>query len=389
MLLKLRRYLYTLPKQALIAIPVVLILLIALLAFALSSCGQEVAPEIDVIEPEVVETVAPVEPEPEPEQEPEPEPEPEPEFLYYNPLTGEGTDSDIENNRPYAVMMNNLKIATPQLGISQADIIFEIPAEGGITRMLAIYQSVEDVGEIGSVRSARDYYVAIAAGLDAFFLHAGGSDGAYTAIKSLSVTSFDCVNGPYEGTLYWRDAGRVSSMGLEHSVLTSGETITELFAEYNVREEHNDSFVSSFNFSDSPSLDGAVDISQLSVTYSYYKTGVFTYDEASGLYLVEQYDAPYIDGNNNEQVAVRNVLVLRTDISAIAGDDAGRLDVRTTGTGTGLFLCDGQAVEISWSRSSLSAPFQFFTTEGEPLYLGVGTSYINIVDDSYEVDLIK
>ena len=37
-------------------------------------------------------------------------------------------------------MLNNLKKAQPQLGNSQADIIYEVPAEGGITRMLAVYQ---------------------------------------------------------------------------------------------------------------------------------------------------------------------------------------------------------------------------------------------------------
>ncbi len=388
MVLKLKRFLFKLPKQVLYAIPVVLVLLVALLVFTLSSCQQDIPQE--PIEPEVTETIAPVEPEPapEPESEPVPEAEPEPEYPYANPLTGEGMDVDISNNRPYAVMLNNLKIAIPQLSVSQADIIFECPAEGGITRMLAVYQSMEDVGTIGSVRSARDYYVSLAAGLDAFYLHAGGSATAYEYIRDLSVTSFDCVNGPYEGTLYWRDTDRINSMGMEHSVVTSGDTITERFEGYSVRKEHNDSFVSSFQFSDTPSLEGAVDISQLSVTYSTYKTGVFHYSEDSGLYLVEEYNAPYVDGNNGEQVSVRNVLVLRTDISAVPGDDAGRLNIRLTGSGSGLFLCDGKAVEIDWTRDSLAAPFQFFTTDGDPLELGVGTSYINVVDESYAIDLV-
>lgn len=112
--------------------------------------------------------------------------------------------------------------ALPQLGVSQADIIYEALAEGGITRMLGVFQSVEGVGDIGSVRSARDYYVSLALGHDAIFLHAGGSPGAYTAIDNWGVSAFDCVNGPYEGTLFWRDQQRRKNMGLEHSVLTSG-----------------------------------------------------------------------------------------------------------------------------------------------------------------------
>ncbi|MBQ1580239.1 MAG: DUF3048 domain-containing protein, partial [Firmicutes bacterium] len=52
---------------------------------------------------------------------------------YYNPLTGERTMSDISKLRPYAVMLNNKREALPQLGVSQADIIYEVCAEGGIT----------------------------------------------------------------------------------------------------------------------------------------------------------------------------------------------------------------------------------------------------------------
>ena len=97
--------------------------------------------------------------EPVEEEEPDPAPVEEPEPYVpagTNPLTGMPMEPVYEKNRPVAVMLNNLKAAQPQLGVSQADIIYEVPAEGGITRMLALYQSVEGVGEIGSVRSARE-----------------------------------------------------------------------------------------------------------------------------------------------------------------------------------------------------------------------------------------
>ena len=97
------------------------------------------------------------------------EPDPEPVYPYQNPLTGEGLETDLSGQRPIAVMINNLKKSLPQAGVSQADIIYEIPAEGGITRLLALFQSVEGVGEIGTVRSARDYYVSLAYGHDAIY----------------------------------------------------------------------------------------------------------------------------------------------------------------------------------------------------------------------------
>ena len=115
---------------------------------------------------------------------PQPEPEPEPVLPYTNPLTGEGCEVDVGARRPIAVMLNNLKKALPQVGVSQADVIYEILAEGGITRMMAVFQDVAGAGEIGTVRSARDYYASLAYGHDAVYLHAGGSPQAYEFIKS-------------------------------------------------------------------------------------------------------------------------------------------------------------------------------------------------------------
>ena len=316
-----------------------------------------------------------------------PEPELEETPPYINPLTGEGCWEDIAQNRPIAIMLNNLKKALPQLGVSQADIIYEAPAEGGITRMLAVFQSVEDVGEIGSVRSARDYYVSLALGHDALFLHAGGSPSAYSAIYDWGAAALDCVNGPYEGTLFWRDQERRRSMGLEHSVLTSGETISQLLPTYSYRLEHQDDFSYPISFLGEGERAQGEPGTQVSVTFSTYKTGVFTYDPETGMYAVEEYDAPYIDGNTEEQVQVKNVLVLRTDVSNVPGDEAGRLKVRTTGTGSGLLFCDGTVQEITWSKVSNSAPITYLTPDGQPVQLGVGPSYVNLVSNSAQVSV--
>jgi len=321
-----------------------------------------------------VSVIAPVEPDP------QPAPEDPPELPFANPLTGEGCETDISKNRPIAVMLNNLKKALPQLGVSQADIIYEIPAEGGITRMLALFQDIDGVGTIGSVRSARDYYVSLACGHDAIYLHAGGSPQAYTAISNLGAAALDCVNGPYEGTLYWRDQQRRKTVGMEHSVVTSSEKIQELFPTYTrLRQEHKDGFSFPWTFSEDAAPAAGRQADTVTIQFSTYKTGVFQYDGDSGLYYVSEYGQPYVDGNNDQQVAVKNVLILNTDVSAIPGDSAGRLKVRTTGTGRGVFACGGKAEDITWSRASDSVPPAFQNAQGKPLELGVGTTYINII----------
>ena len=141
--------------------------LLLALFLLLSACGGPG-------DPEATPTSAPT-PEAAVTSQPAPAPTPEPYDGPWNPLTGEPIGEDWVNRRPVAIMLNNLKEALPQQGQSEADILYEVLAEGGITRMLGVYQSVEGVGKIGSIRSARPYYLELALGHDAVYLHAGGS----------------------------------------------------------------------------------------------------------------------------------------------------------------------------------------------------------------------
>ncbi|HPE15714.1 MAG TPA: DUF3048 domain-containing protein [Oscillospiraceae bacterium] len=317
---------------------------------------------------------------------PSPSPTPEPTPQYVNPLTGMPQETDTSQERPIAIMLNNLKKATPQYGVSQADLIYEVPAEGGITRMLAVFQSVEGVGDIGSVRSTRTYYLDLAQGLDAVLLHAGASWQASEAIKERGVTSVDCLTGSYEGTLFWRDPERRKNVGFEHSVFTSGEKITSLWPTYKFRKEHNEGYTYEMEFADDGTPDGAAAL-RITVRFSSYKTGVFTYDAESGRYLIEQYGAPYVDGNTGEQVGVTNVLVLRTEIGALENDYYGRLDVDLVGSGEGFYACGGKYVDIVWSKDSPDDQFVYTLEDGSPVVFGRGTSYINIISKTAETTI--
>lgn len=360
----------------------------ALLAISLTACGENgdaqpeskpatSGPAAGEVEPSPVSTSQVT-----PEQTEEPAPS-----AYtgpVNPLTGEPTEEEVTQNRPVAVMLNNLKQAMPQLGNSQADIIYEVLAEGGITRMLAIYQSVDGVGLIGSVRSARTYYLELALGHDALYLHAGGSPDAYDKIKAWGVTAFDCVNGPYEGTLFWRDQDRIKNNGRVHSVVTSGETITQLLPTYNVRMEHEDDFLYEMQFAEDGTPADGERAEKITVPFSSYKTGVFEYDPETGKYLVSEYGSAYIDGNSGTQVAVTNVLVLKTACALIRGDDAGRITVDLT-QGDGWYACGGKMIPIQWNKDGVYGQLTYYTQSGEPLTLGTGTSYVNIIPAENEL----
>lgn len=348
--------------------------LVLALVLVLAACGpaQESAPSES---PDPSPTAAPAV-SPAPDSSPQPTPVP-PEKV--NPLTGLALEGEATAaQRPVAIMLNNLKAALPQQGNSQADILYECLAEGGITRMLGVYQSMENVGEVGSIRSSRPYYLDLALGLDAIYVHAGGSDEAYADIKSWGVTSVDFVRTTAYSAIFWRDQDRVRDNGYEHSVLTSGEKILANFPNYSFRKDHEEGYALPYAFAEDGTPQNGESAKTVQVPFSTYKTGVFTYDEESGSYLVEEYGAPLVDGNNGQQVAVENVVVIRTSCKVI--DDYGRMRIDLHGAGgDGWFACGGKIVPIKWEKKDLNSPITYTLEDGSPVVFGQGKSYINII----------
>lgn len=358
------------------------VLLLALCLLLPAGCGGT-PDEGETPPPSASEPPPPVRtPEPSPEQ-PSPEPSPaEP----ANPLSGLPMSEEQANARPVAIMLNNLKSALPQQGNSGADIIYEVVAEGGITRMLGVYQTAEGIGIIGSVRSARRYYIELALGHDAIFIHAGGSEEAYSDLPAWGVDNMDGVNGPYSknGT-FWRDQNRIEgkNYALEHSLVTSGTAIEEALAKSGFRLEHKDGYTSSMTFAADGTPAGGETAETVTVPFSSYKTGVFRYDAASGCYLAEEYGAPYVDGNTGAQISVTNVLVLRASIQN-SGDSYGHMIVDLSG-GDGWFACGGTLIPITWTKDGHSGQLNYYTQDGEDLTLGQGKSYVNIIGSSGQI----
>ena len=358
---------------------IVAMLLAGCMLLGLTGCAEKETPAASAASSSAAEQTPPA-PEPEPVPEPEPEPAP-PEDVPggTNPLTGLPMEEAYENLRPVAVMLNNLKAAQPQLGISQADIIYEIPAEGGITRMMALFQSLEGVETLGSIRSARPYYLEAALGHDALFVHAGGSPDAYEKIAAWGVDNMDGVNGGRDAQIFWRDQDRKASMGYEHSLVTSAEKIEGYLSGGVFRREHKAGYTYAQAFAADGTPAGGAAAEHIKLAFSNYKTGLFDYDAQTGLYAASQYGKAYTDGISGQQVTATNVLVLETAISVIPGDKDGRLEVRMTGTGDGTFFCGGKAVKIRWSKADRNSPFVYTLADGSPLVLGQGVSYVCIV----------
>jgi hypothetical protein len=311
--------------------------------------------------------------EPSPTATAEPQPSKAP---YIDPLSGVGMDEDISAKRPWAVMINNLQQALPQCGVSKADILYEVPAEGGVTRMMAIFSDISDVEALGSMRSIRPYYADIALSYDALVVHAGGSDAGYSLLKSNGQEHLDGVRGSYQNNPFYRDSARMQ-YGVEHSMFTTGEKLLATATEEGFHFDHDGAYDYHLSFSDTAADQCTEKAEYVKVSFNGYKTTSFTYDAATGLYTAYEYGANYVDGNTGDNMTFRNLMVLTTSISVV--DSVGRLSVKLTGEGDGYFICGGKYVPITWQRDSSTSAFRYYLSDGSELDLSVGNTYVGIM----------
>jgi len=287
---------------------------------------------------------------------------------------------DIANVRPLAVMLNNHEGALPQCGIGSADIIYEM-CEEGITRMLGIFSQVPDCERLGSIRSARPYHIDVALSYDAIFIHWGRSERAADLLWSTGIDDIEFNQNPAQDYAY-RDYTHGNG-AVEHTGFFTIENVKKFLSDKGWRTEHNAPRSYGFQFADDPQLNGG---SAESVAVNYAgKRSDFTYDAAAGGYTMSQYNnTVYKDGDTGETPVFRNVLVLRAPIY----NETSIASMQLTGVqGTGYLFCDGKYQEITWMRGpNYDDNFEYYNTDGSPLVMGVGKTFISIVSDSDRVN---
>lgn len=299
------------------------------------------------------------------------------EFNYQNPLSGM-PQMNLQTTRPYAVVINNIEYAQPMCSLNSADIVYEILAEGGITRCLAVYSDIAGLNHIGAIRSARPYLIDLANGLDAIFIHHGGSQEAYDEIYASGVDHLDALGSASEA--YYRDQERLNSgYALEHTSFADGDDLLDEIAAHDFEMVRKGGIDYGYAFADAGSTEAGESATEMKAVFgSYGKTTGLTYNETTGKYEARQYGDDIVDGNTNEVVAYRNVLQMAAETHTYESGDYVRLDIELVGEGTGYFACDGKVVPICWSRSSESEPFVFTHEDGTPITFGMGNTYIAI-----------
>lgn len=300
-----------------------------------------------------------------------------------NPLTGFECDAALVGQRPIGVMFNNIRDALPQVGLSKCDIIYEVLAEGGITRFEGLIFDYASLGSLGSIRSSRPYYVNIARAYDAVYIHAGGSEAAYSLMASIKNDHFDGVRGNFYVNgelLFWRDKARLNSgYAIEHTMFARGSDIAQAIKDRSIRTQMKDPAFTAFSFDPAfASIGSGKTANYVKIPHSTYYTSEFNYDPTTRLYSHTHYNTAHIDGATGEQIKTTNVFLLYTKQKV--ADSYGRREVTLTGEGSGVYLNGGEYTQIIWKRENDDAPFKYFNSDGTELKVQQGKSYVCLVD---------
>ncbi len=290
-----------------------------------------------------------------------------------SPLTGVVMALELADRPITGVVIENHPNSRPQSGLSQAGVVYEALAEGGITRFLAFFLENRPA-TIGPVRSLRTYFVDWGLEFNSPVAHAGGNADALDLIRPLKLKDIDglTIGAP---TFY-----RVNDRYAPHNLYTNSDLLDTQEARYNYNQPA--SFTPSPRKADSPPPAGApVPHPTININYSYSGFQVtYQYDPATNDYARFMAGAPHIDRNTGTQIHVKNIVIQYMPTSfgtTRIGEQT--VIMGTPGSGQAVVVRDGTAITGTWSKASHTSRTALLDAGGKPIPLNAGNTWYSVV----------
>lgn len=283
-----------------------------------------------------------------------------------------GTECVNAEKRPYAVMLAADKVAKPLSGISQADVVVEMPVlTNGITRYMAVFQC-EEPQEIGSVRSARHDFIPFAESFDAIFAHWGGSYLALEKLNDHVIDNIDALKDKYEN--FYRKANAKAP----HNGFTSFPRMQTTSEKFKYRQTIN---FKEYSFKeDKSATEQQYDIM---IGYPSPSDVKFRYNPDRNSYSRFSGGFKEIDKINNRQVEVKNLIVMTADSKQVNIDYN---DVDIEDKGDAVVYRNGEIIKGKWERKNKR--YAFLDSSGKEIEFTPGKIWISVVQPDQQV-LIK
>ncbi len=288
------------------------------------------------------------------------------------PLTGTPAPGGTVPQRPaLAMKVDNYPTARPQSGLDHADIVFEEPVEGGITRLVAVFQCHQG-GLVGPLRSARYPDLGIADLLSRpIFAHVGGINPILSLIRSGNLVDRDLRGW----NITQHPPGRVAPYDTYATTAATWATLP------------SDHTPPAPVFSYGPAPQGSP-VLQVHIPFSWASDETWTWSAQTSSWHLAYSGVPAANADGTP-VTATNVVVqtVQTSVGPWVENSLGahEVEVNATSGGPVLVLRNGEAITGTWSRASLGAPLRLTTTGGAPLPLAPGTTWVSMVPSQIPV----
>lgn len=322
--------------------------------------------------------------------------------------------------RPLLVMIENHVDSRPQSGLSNADIVYEAVAEGGITRFMGVFycdivKGTANKYDVGPVRSARTYFLDIASEYADYplYAHVGGANCSApkdpvtgrqagpctTHKKALAIEQISDYGWNNKGT--WGDLSQFSlsykvcrreperigvNTATEHTMYCSTKELWNTAADRGLTNETEEKKSTwDKNYKKWSFTESAKSITPEYKTISFdfwagYKdySVSWQYDSATNRYLRFHSNNPHLDINNNEQLAADNIVIQYVKETRSVDEHLHNLyDI--IGSGNGVLLQNGTKTEISWSKANRTARTIYKDTSGKEIKFVAGKIWIELL----------
>lgn len=263
---------------------------------------------------------------------------------------------------PALIQIPNDEFARDQNGLQAAGVIFEYLAEGGITRLTAIYQNAPDL--IGPMRSSRFISLKIARHYKGLLFQSGESQATRNRAAQDPVPQFfDTIGYQY----------RTNSRYAPDNLMINGDKVQA--AENNLYGG-----IPSFTIPKArPNLSGGASGTSVNVDEHY---STYSYDAGTGTYQKSEEGHAYQDASLHQPLRIEMLIVLHTreyllDVGDGHGAHIHDFDLDTNGHVE--IYYKGQGYSGSWSSTDSHGPLNFTLDNGQPVSLPPGLVFIDVV----------
>ena len=269
------------------------------------------------------------------------------------------------------VKIENTPDALPQWGVNQADVVYEEIVNGGITRLLAVFNS-QVPPKIGPVRSVRPTDTQIVWPIGGIFAYSGGA--AY-AVQSISSAPVKLVDESSAGTAMFRDPTRYAP----HNLYGVG---AGLFAFKGTPTPPHPLFTYRQGGLSMPSSV----VASVTVPFPSIYPVTWTWNSATGSWDRTLFGAPDITGTGVRE-SPKNVIVM--SVNYVNGIGTMSSYANLQGSGSVTVFTDGREVHGVWSRASQSDPIAYRTTSGTIIPLTPGQTWVELLDTGVALTITK